>query len=534
MFNGDFALNPLLVFALCAFFILLIQVLTPGWTLGLVQWIAAKRTWAGAAGGAAITLYLVVGLYYAFSPFIWDHGELAVAAGAKMYRSGHVLYNSIQDAERYSTLYGPATFMIYGCGMSVLGVSMGACKAVASAAAVANIGFCYLALRRVAPAGLSLFATGLGALLILGHNWAAFLCKADPFILALAAAALWCATGKPSWSAAILLGALIGVEADLKVHAFLYCLPALAVFAQKAGMKKGLLVTATSLIVFWLPFLLPGISFMNWWRLMRIEGGSGFDLALFVVSLQWEAVLCLPLLLLWTVRSADPEKSAHSGQDKWPPLVLGISMAAALVFASKRGSGPNHIMPFVPCAIYFALEKWREAQINERLGLGMSNFFRLGAVTFVVCAVLLGGSEAARMISIQAKNNPTARAVCEDVRQIIEQLPAKRICMGYGELNSVRFTFYKMPLLAVGNPELLNFSAMIGYHGFELSDASYALIESKAVDVWLIPKDNAPFSMPNRYAPYADVFGERFRKVFAGNYEKRGSSRFFDLYLKRS
>lgn len=532
MLSEALALNPLATWLAVA--ILLLAGGEVLWGKRL-DFVTAYRSAAWLMPAAVLAILLFVGLVvaYARSTAIWDHGEVAIAAAAWMFESGHPLYNKLSDAARYSTLYGPTSFYVYGLGEAVLGVSMAVCKAISGAAGVLALLFSHRAFRTLEPGPLRWLATGTATLLLLGHNSAPFLAKADPFLLLLASIALWSAAALPVWPAVVVCGIALGLETNLKINGFLYILPAVAVLWQRTNRIIAAAVIVLSLIVFWLPFLVDArISFADWFQLLTIEARSGFRLRLFWQNVQWALMLCAPMLLAagdWRAPLANA------------PVVVGTFLAcvgSATVFASKIGSGANHMMPFVPVALYLALasrpKSARDAK-NERKRKAtiLSPVHKLAIASFTASVALMALSESAHIVGFLREAGPLSEKVHRDASNLARQFAGRRVAMGYGTPETQWLSVFRLPLLAAGSPELLNFSSMIGYHGFELSPASYSIVEQKQVDVWLIPHGATPFMVTNFYPPYAPVFDDRFRQAFAANYEKRLNSAAFDVYVAK-
>jgi hypothetical protein len=71
---------------------------------------------------------------------------------------------------------------------------------------------------------------------------------------------------------------------------------------------------------------------------------------------------------------------------------------------------------------------------------------------------------------------------------------------------------------------------MQGFHENGLSSKGREVISKKLADVWLIPHGDQPFTIRSFYPPSPELFDDAFRASFAENYQRVGSSRFFDVY----
>ena len=65
--------------------------------------------------------------------------------------------------------------------------------------------------------------------------------------------------------------------------------------------------------------------------------------------------------------------------------------------------------------------------------------------------------------------------------------------------------------------------------------STIAYLQSCQTQIWLIPKGEHPFTLPSLYDdpdsfPRRDIFGDALRAAFFAQYQKRGSSAYFDLW----
>ena len=67
--------------------------------------------------------------------------------------------------------------------------------------------------------------------------------------------------------------------------------------------------------------------------------------------------------------------------------------------------------------------------------------------------------------------------------------------------------------------------------GLDISQATCDALIGPDYELWLVPKNDIPFSMRTLYPPYDELFGPDFRSCFLAHYTKKGQSRFFDVWL---
>ena len=110
--------------------------------------------------------------------------------------------------------------------------------------------------------------------------------------------------------------------------------------------------------------------------------------------------------------------------------------------------------------------------------------------------------------------------------------------MGYSR--SYPLTFYRPTLVFAGNPLILDAPALedMQLSGLAIPQATIDYIKSCQAQIWLIPKGEEPFVMPNIYAdarifPERNLFEDDFRQAFLQEYKRVGSSEYYDLWACR-
>lgn len=66
--------------------------------------------------------------------------------------------------------------------------------------------------------------------------------------------------------------------------------------------------------------------------------------------------------------------------------------------------------------------------------------------------------------------------------------------------------------------------------GFNLSSKTISALSSCRIKIWLIPKGDSPLKLPN-YLNNKQLFTEKFRDAFFGNYQLREKTKYYDLWF---
>ena len=528
---SEFFLNPLEMFVLALL----------GCMAGIRWWpllgrISLQSTWLPVAAGIAIASYVLIVIFYISSPAVFDHGEIMVPAWSWMFATGHPLYDKIDDASRYSTIYGPDGTIFFAWAMQLLGPSMFSCKL---AAGLAGMGSCLLAFAAYAKKfdiRRALLGTGLVCLLYLAFAFQSFMTKGDPFLFFFAALALWAVFATGPITAGILLALAMGVEVNLKLHAPLYILPVLVLYWRQHGLNRAVLACAGAGLVALLPFLHPQVSFFDWLDGVRLEGGVGLGLSETMANVQWFGFLWLPFPTLFFIcYQRNPAAFTNAFRKHRPFLItLFVAMLLTGFVGSKGASGPAHFAPFLPLLVYaFCLFLSRDIFSGKTEATFSGQAAQACLAAFAAVAIFLAAHQQYRFLTAMNTLNQNTEVVDADVTAIIKAFPGKTICMGYGSNQTFFLSQQLLPLLFAGNPLYFEFSAMQAFHEKGLSSKGREVISKKLADIWLIPHGDQPFTVRSFYQPYPPLFDDDFRASFAANYKLVGSSHFFDIYQSK-
>ena len=521
--------------------------------LGLLFSAPRIRAWVPTSVLKPLPLTLFFGFFSLFAIFgpvmcvkrhMIYHDEPSVVSVAVAALHGQPLYHSADAAQRYSLLYGPATFWLYtppalfgrDLRLFQLWVILPLAAAVFSIWKVAGV-----ARSRTGQAIVSFIAVIL-VLAQANNEWAM---KGDAWLLCVAAVQLAASVllnGPIAWFAIALCGAVL---VDIKITSIALASVPLWIYARRTARWPYAILSAALLVGFAsAAFLVKGVSLSNYLFWLRQSSRHGIAMVVLRRNMAYLASMTfLPGAIYFYLWCTSKPKALAWVRARKDLLVLGaIATASLLLSGAKRGAGPWHCAPLIPMFTLCAAGLWREldtcwadrsVRIPDRRWL----------VAFVF-AWVLAGLKILRFDllmhwrgTIPETSNTSAASVADDLRQILHDHPGQQIQMGYGAHNSYELTWQRPLLVLYGNRYDIDADSMMEMQtaGLSLPAATIQNIRDCANDIWLIPRGDAPFSLENGYSvEYGigprDVFPESFRAAFLRHYHPASHSRYFDLW----
>ncbi len=481
---------------------------------------------ASALALLALMTYTVLVVWYVRHEQYADAAEPTIAAIARLFEAGRPIYHGLDSAERYSHIYGPLAFMIPGWSLELFGHSLVASKIPGAAAGllalVVVFGLTYTSDR---PWNGLLF-TGLFAVLCLAFQNVSFWIRPDSLEVLVAGLALLAVVRlRGTLVAAILVGVATGILAGLKTTGPLYASPALALLASKRGTLSLAVAGFSAFAVAAYPFFVyDGVSFANYVLWTRTSAKNGLVFWTLKQDVEWALFLLVPLVPALFSRPVDP-------QARWFYGSLVSSMALVAIAGSKPGAGPYHLLPFVPAIMYAAAMALRNPTPEPIGDRGM----RLGRLALILSAAIVAFLQIGNFL-LNATRTPAAQ-IAADVERIAEAHPSARIEMGYSAENEA-FSYVRPLLVFRQGAYLFDAPAIQEYQmaGVAFPAAAIRAIERCDVDLWLFPKDGAPFSLRNRYPStgYAPLFPAEAVRTFNQAYRRTESTGYFDIWACRN
>ncbi len=123
--------------------------------------------------------------------------------------------------------------------------------------------------------------------------------------------------------------------------------------------------------------------------------------------------------------------------------------------------------------------------------------------------------------------------VIKDIKSIMKKFPTDSIEMGYGQSydSYVDITVLRPVLVFSNNPYTIDAPALMDRElaGELIPEETVNYIAEGKIDIFLIPKGEAPFSMVSFYGE-RNLFSERFRRNFINNYVLVDQTNYFDVW----
>jgi len=471
-------------------------------------------------------------LWYLFHAGYTSDVEAMVVSVSWWVRSGGELYHTPEAAQQYSVLYGPGVYLATAFYLDLLGPSVMASKFGALLALYGSLTLLFLTLRRWVSNSLAFGMTTVVVLLYWNCGSAAMLVRPDAYLLAAVCLGLYSA-GSPRIVLAILGAALgLGLAVNQKLHAVLYLLPILTVLDEHHGWRATLLALGLGGVVILLPFVLhDGISLKHYYDWLFITAHHGLQFADFPHLMTRAVFYAIPVLVPLLAHRSPAERA---GVRRHFILSWVIGNLVVVLVAMKPGAGQVHLMPLIPVNMVFAARLWPTEGIRGLVIPRLRSAWRNGIVAaFIVSALLSGvvsGYRSARKASSLMQDAP---GITEDIERILVAYPDREIGMGYGGDNQYfHWTNQRTLLTFAGEPLLIDIISLMDSRRADkpVPAATFELINSGTVDLWLVPKGQEPFLISNWYPPHEPIFPADFRERFVASHRLEGKTEYFDLW----
>jgi hypothetical protein len=337
----------------------------------------------------------------------------------------------------------------------------------------------------------------------------------------------------------LLLALATGLCFGVKITGVLYFLPLFVLLYRRHGMRASALTALGAGLVGFLPFALPHVSLTDYLLWLHEASLHPFRAVELLSNLRTAATILLPVfLLLWWFYQSDRRNCLiYLREQKLFLPALAGSLGLVTLLASKFGSGNHHLLPFYPVIGYFCCDIY--SRIDR---VTADRAVSYGSIARAVCWLWLASTIATRIpvefLATEGKlvtRWSLAAAVTQDLKDIMHSHPGDRVEMGYSQ--SYPLTFYRPTLVFAGNPLTLDAPALddMQLSGLAIPQGTIDYVMSCQTQIWLIPKGEAPFVLPNIYSdarifPTRNLFDDHFRQAFLQRYQIAGSSDYFDLW----
>jgi hypothetical protein len=278
---------------------------------------------------------------------------------------------------------------------------------------------------------------------------------------------------------------------------------------------------------------LPGISLKNYLCWLTVLVCHPRSWTVIDNVLQWELSFAWPLIFFLFV----PKMLRFWNSDgSFYKVAMSLFAGFILVIvpASKEGADYHHIWPFIPWICY-VVARW--LQSLKVLALPFHRLLVIHGCLFawVLSLSLVTNHETEQLVYYFSHKQEFAWQE-EDVKNILARFPDTPVQMGFGEGRNFSYTTYVQPLIYQRPiPCILNLvtATELAGAGISLKPAGDLILNQKDT-VWLIPKNERPFSATSFYTPHPRLFDDSFVDEFIRHHRKIGSSMFFDIYQYNS
>lgn len=478
-----------------------------------------------------------------------SHIQPLIADVSWYFATGKPVYHGPESVEVYNILYGPWLFIFAGWFERILGPSVFSAKLGGELALGASLLMLFLLLRKRAGTAFAITGVGLFAALVMALDPVEILIRPDVYLTLFVLIGCW-AAGSSAKTAPVILGLMLGLSVNLKVHGFIYFFP-LGWMAWQSGwrVKRGLTVMVVGFIAAIFPFLVfPNVSLKNYAWTLSVAGQQGLNLINFFTNIEWFFLLCVPLgavvALAWLRDSSNTARvlQAHSRI----MFFILLEFLAILPFASKYGSGPHHYLPLSIILLLLGADLHAQG-VRWVWGSTMA-----AAGVQAVCLSWLASCVGTGLVRCYQDagwlrgQTAQAHSIDADLHGITAKYGADHvILMGVGSDDDYEQTFFRSTLIFAGQPIGIEPSALMesefaGHPTLSLDQFDKTLgrdYPGKKI-MWLIPKGHAPFTLKSYYATiqggvYEEneiLFNPAFRNAFQHDFSLLASTQFYDLY----
>jgi hypothetical protein len=483
----------------------------------------------------AVFAYVFAIALYLLYPNYLDHVQATVASVSWLWMQGHELYPNWATGEIYGLIYGPVLFLINGMAL-LLSQSIFASKLPGVLSLGAALGATWMLLRwKTASSLTSLILLASLIMLFAAFDEFVYWNRAEPFLILLSVLALWLAFRSSSLVAGVGIGVLTGVATGLKIHGFIYTVPAVAAALARIEVPRNrtimaIIASACALAFALLPYLEKGVSIIGYLRFLRMGVDEGFLVYQFIENVLFAVILTAPIIVVWIVR-----KPALNPSERWLLAALGASLALITVIGAKAGGGTYYLLPLAPICIYAiaivcASSKTDVAKVAScvfvsylfaSLGLPLLPFWNPPNSPNIVLNI-------GHLYRLEATAEQEKIA---ELKTYLDAYPEAQIGItDYGHYSSY---FYRVFSVWNGRPLDIDFSVWmdLAYVGV---DEGYILrfIKGCAIPVWIFPLGR-PFTMINWYNGLP-LLSESFRRTFFTNYRQIEAGQAYQVWKCKS
>lgn len=465
-----------------------------------------------------VSINIVAAALYVFAPQYIDHIEPHVIITSMNWLAGLPLHPIWERGEgAYGMLYGPFLYEVVAVFLSI-SKDMWALKFAMVALYLLSLLIMCVSAWRVRSSSCKYWLLYY-ILIVIAAGPLVFWVRAEPVLLVLVALATLGAALAPITAQAFVVGVCAGLAAAVKIHGFLYFAPlgALLAFASLGSPGRIARVVVTGGIAFVLaaaaPFLISGEGFAAFIRYNEVISGHGLRPRMIALNGLGGLAILAPV---WAaVRGASPTQRRLL---LIPLLVTTAAVFVVVLIGAKPGSGPHHLIPFVPVLLLILLQAGPSDAADK---------YQPAALVAALAAAILPTTMLIITVASLLWNATTLRAQRLEAAELAASYPSAEFAPGADP--------YSPALMS--RVEAANRGARLRFDAAAWSDLAFAgvsethslIIEGCKTPFWIAPKGEEPFSTfnPKDGLP---LFTSELRTTFRTHHEVVRSGRFYDAW----
>lgn len=517
------------------FFLLFYYLVSRYWSPRFENW-PLRRVLVLTTASLAI-YYVAVSMAYALSPSYMDHLEASVAMKALLASAGQPIYTSLTAPARISLLYGPSTYLA-GMAFGRLPIdAILASKLAGAALPLCGLTIFALTLRRFFRGAGWIACVGYCILVVLLFRHISFWNRPDSAILFGVALVCSGVFTRNRYLSVLLVSLGAAFAMDAKGHALLYVLPLAPIYVSRMGFKTAAVSCVGTVVLALAPFLIfSAFSLTNYIAWLQMAATHNLRLILFLETISLFIVASIPVgVVAWTFwKSGEFSRTGNGAARLSIYAYFGCGLLVSIV-ASKAQAGSHHILPFAP--VMAAIAVWvnsRTSPVGRRTVFDRAGNRRLIlSLAMAFSLVMLVGLHKSQARVIRFMQIDRHHIMREELLSIKEAYPTYQIVMGYSDHDNFEASFLRPLLFDTGGREFMDASALMdmGASGLTLPVGTLELMRSQVVEIFVLPRGEAPFYMGNFYRGQHELFGSGLRSVFLDNYHQVDSSSFYTVWM---
>ncbi len=476
---------------------------------------------------AIIGVYLIFSAAaYSMSPSFFDHIESSIAALSILGLAGKPVIYPLDSPDVLNMFYGPSVHLANMPFLCVINDPITACKTRGFACLLLTLAtMAWLHFRHFSSHN-ALFNLLVFLATLLLFSFFSFGNRADSLLLVAATLVCLGSVQQKKKSAVLLLSLGTSLLIHGKFHALIYVIPPLIHILASRGIRFLLPAIPLTCILLALPFLWSGtFSISNYLSFITTPTETPFNFATACENFAFATLILSPLVALRWLMSKTTDKIPNRPVS-YAFWALIICVSGECIVASMAGSWYYHLMAFLPA---ISLLQGQTAESIDIRSFGDEENKSLKCLcTGLLIAWLLTALTSGFRHQLQVLHNIANNSINEvrkDLAHIQQSNPDKLMAMGYG--NRYSDSHVNLRPLVVKESQSLYFDHNTYSHyilsGNEIEEPAYARIREKHYDIFLIPKDQEPFSDPLFHS-------SRYREFFLDNYHFDKAGRYFELW----